>query len=38
MDSSNAKLFADDTFLPLVIHDVDTFSNELNNYLCQINK
>ena len=31
--SSNAKLFADDTSLFLVIHDVDTSANELNNDL-----
>ena len=36
--SSNAKLFADDTSLFLVIHDVDTSANELNNDLYQINK
>ena len=33
--SSNAKLFADDTSLFSVIHVVDTFANELNNYLYQ---
>ena len=31
--SSNAKLFADDTSLFSVIHDVDTSANELNNDL-----
>ena len=36
--SSNAKLFADDTTLFSVIHDVDTSRNELNNDLYQINK
>ena len=36
--SSNAKLFADDTSLFLVIHNVDTSANELNNDLYQINK
>ena len=36
--SSNAKLFADDTTLFSVIHDVDTSTNELNNDLYQINK
>ena len=36
--SSNATLFADDTSLFLVIHDVDTSANELNNDLYQINK
>ena len=36
--SSNAKLFADDTSLFLVVHDVDISANELNNYLFQINK
>ena len=36
--SSNVKLFADDTSLLSVIHDVDTCSNELNNDLYQINK
>ena len=36
--SSNAKLFADDTSLFSVIHDVDTSANELNNDLYQINK
>ena len=34
----NAKLFADDTSLFSVIHDVDTSANELNNDLYQINK
>ena len=36
--SSNAKLFADNTSLFSVIHDVGTSSNELNNDLYQINK
>ena len=36
--SSKAKLFADDTSLFLIIHDVDTSANELNNDLYQINK
>ena len=36
--SSNAKLFADDTSLFLIIHDVNTSANELNNDLYQINK
>ena len=36
--SSNTKLFADDTSLFSVIHDVDTSANELNNDLYQINK
>ena len=36
--SSNAKLFADDTSLFLVIHDVDNSANELNNDLYQIKK
>ena len=36
--SSNAKLFADDTSLFSVIHDVDTSANELNNDSYQINK
>ena len=36
--SSNAKLFADDTSLFSVIHDVDASANELNNDLYQINK
>ena len=36
--SLNAKLFADDTSLFSVIHDVDTSANELNNDLYQINK
>ena len=36
--SSNAKLFADDTSLFSVIHDVDTSANELNNDLYHINK
>ena len=37
--SSNAKLFADDTFsLFSVIHDVEISANKLNNDLYQINK
>ena len=36
--SLNAKLFADDTSLFSVIHDVSTSANELNNDLYQINK
>ena len=36
--SSNAKLFADDTSLFSVIHDVDTSANELNNDFYQIDK
>ena len=36
--SSNAKLFADDTSLFSVIHDVDISTNELNKNLYQINK
>ena len=36
--SSNTKLFADDTSLFSVIHNADTFANELNNDLYQINK
>ena len=36
--SLNAKYFADDTSLFLVIHDVDTSVNKLNNDLYQINK
>ena len=36
--SSNAKLFADDTSLFSVIHDLDTSANELNDDLYQINK
>ena len=36
--SSNAKLFADETSLFSVIPDVDTYANELNNDLYQINK
>ena len=36
--SSNAKLFADDTSLFSVIHDVGTSANELNNDLYEINK
>ena len=36
--SPNAKLFADDTSLFSVIHDVDTSANELNNDLYQITK
>ena len=35
--SSNAKLFADNTSLFWVFHDVDTSANELNNNLYQIN-
>ena len=35
---SNGKVFADDTSLFLVIHDVYTFPSELNNDLHQINK
>ena len=35
--SSNAKLFADDSSLFSVIRDVDSFTNELNNDLHQIN-
>ena len=35
---SNAKLFADDTSLFLVIHDADTSANKLNNDLYQIKK
>ena len=35
---SNAKLFANDTSLFSVVHDVDTSANELNNDLYQINK
>ena len=36
--SSNTKLFADDTSLFSVIHDVDVSANELNNDLYQMNK
>ena len=36
--SSNTILFADDILLFSVIHDVDTFADELINDLCQINK
>ena len=36
--SPNAKLFADDTSLFSVIHNVDISTNELNKDLCQINK
>ena len=36
--SSNEKLFADDTSLFPVTHDVDTSVNKLNNDLYQINK
>ena len=36
--SSNEKLFADDTSLFSVTHDVDTSANKLNNDLYQINK
>ena len=36
--SLNAQYFADDTSLFLVIHDVDTSVNKLNNDLYQINK
>ena len=36
--SSYAKLFADDTSLFSVIHDIGTSANELNNDLHQINK
>ena len=36
--SSNAKLFADDTSLFSIVHNVDTSANELNNNLYQINK
>ena len=36
--SSNAKLFADNTSLFSVIHDVGTSANELNNDLYEINK
>ena len=36
--SSNAKLFADDTSLFLVIHSVDTSAKKFNNDLYQINK
>ena len=36
--SSNTKFFADDTSLFSVVHDVETYRNELNNDLYQINK
>ena len=36
--SSNAKLFPDDTSLFLIIHDVDTSVNKLNNNFYQINE
>ena len=36
--SSNAKLFADDTSLFSVTHDIDTSANELKNDLYLINK
>ena len=36
--SSNAKLFADDTSLFLVIHDAETSGNELKSDLSHINK
>ena len=36
--SSNAKLFADNTSLFSVIHDVGTSANELNNDLYENNK
>ena len=36
--STNAKLFAYDTSLFSVIHDVETSANELNDDLYQINK
>ena len=36
--SSNAKLFADDTSLFSIVHDVDTSAIELNKNLYQINK
>ena len=36
--SSNPKLFADDTSFFSVIHNVETFANELNNDVYQINK
>ena len=35
--SSNVKLFADDTSLFSVIHNVQTSANELNNDLYKIN-
>ena len=35
---SNAKLFAYDTSLYLVIHDINTSANELNNDFYQVNK
>ena len=34
--SSNAKLFADDTALFLVVHDINTSAIELNKYLKKI--
>ena len=36
--SSNAKLFADDISLFLVIHDVDTSVNKINNNFYPINE
>ena len=36
--SSNAKFFADDTYLFSVNHDVETSENEFNNDLYQISK
>ena len=36
--SSNAKLFANDTSLFSIVHNVDTSANELNKNLYQINK
>ena len=35
--SSNTKLFADDTSLFSVIHDIKATANELNNNLTKIN-
>ena len=35
--SSNAKIFADDTSLLSVTHDIDTFANKLNNDSAKIN-
>ena len=35
---SNARLFADDTSLFSVVHNVNTSANEVNNDLVQINK
>ena len=32
--SLNAKLFADDTSLFLLVHDVDIFANKLNDRIC----